>query len=211
MEICIGSALYSESLKRGEEYTTPHKVVIVWLMGYNQFEDGSYHEESEIVKKSNKEILTEDIKYHYIQMPKFIEEVEEIKTREEQWLGYLSCQLNKEELEELFKMNKNIKEVNEIVERVLADKEIQEEILNRKLIGYTNYLKEKKIYEDGVAETTKKMNKTMNKKLKEQEIESSKKLKEQKIDIAKKMKEQKIDIEIIMKITGLNKEEIEKI
>ncbi len=187
-------------------------------MGYNQFEDGTYHEESEIVKKSNKEILTEDIKYHYIQMPKFIEEVEEIKTREEQWLGYLSCQLNKEELEELFKMNKNIKEVNEIVERVLADKEIQEEILNRKLIGYTNYLKEKKKYEDVVAETTKKMNKKLkeqeienNRKLEEKEMENNKKLKEKEIEIAKKMKEQNIDIEIIMKITGLNKEEIEKI
>ncbi len=98
-------------------------------------------------------------------------------------------------------------QINEIVEKLLASEDIQMEIFNRKVIEYTNYLKEQKAYEDGVAKATKKMNK----KLKEQEIENNKKLKEKEIEIAKKMKEQNIDIEIIMKITGLNKEEIEKI
>jgi predicted transposase/invertase (TIGR01784 family) len=97
--------------------------------------------------------------------------------------------LNKDELEELFKMNENIKEVNEIVEKVLASEDIQQELMYRRLDANLDFLKRQRAYEEGVEQGSK----------------------EEKIAMAKKMKEENISIEIIVKITGLTKEEIENL
>ena len=48
-------------------------------------------------------------------MPKFLEQVDEIKTKEEQWLAYLNCSLKNEELKELFAMNRSIEEINRLI------------------------------------------------------------------------------------------------
>ena len=61
-------------------------------------------------------------------MPKFFKQVDEITTLEEQWLAYLSCQLNQEELEGVFAMNEKIRDVDKMAEEVLKDKELWEAI-----------------------------------------------------------------------------------
>jgi predicted transposase/invertase (TIGR01784 family) len=82
-------------------------------------------------------------------------------------------------------MNDNIKEVNEIVEKVLASKDIQQELMYRKLDQNLDFLKRQKAYEEGC--------------------------KEKQLEMAKKMKSDKLSLDTIMKYTGLTKEEIEKI
>jgi predicted transposase/invertase (TIGR01784 family) len=188
-EDMYGSALYHMSLEEGEDYGIPHKVVIIWILGFNEFKDGPYHDRSRTVRASNGELISDNITYHYVQLPKFMEEVTKIETREEQWLAYLSCQLNKEELEVLFKMNENIKEVNEIVEKVLASKDIQQELMYRRLDANLEMLKKRKLYEDGKEQGSK----------------------EEKISMAKKMLNKDEPIEKIIEFTGLTKEEIEKL
>jgi predicted transposase/invertase (TIGR01784 family) len=192
-----GSVLFHTSLMEGENYNEPHKVVVIWILGFDEFKDGPYHDESRIIRKSNGEVLSDNITYHYIQLPKFIEEGRKINTPEEQWLAYISCQLSQNELEVLFKMNKDIKEVNEIVEKVLSSKDIQRELMYRELDANLEYLKKQKAFEDGI----------------EQGIEQGKQAgeKQKQLEIAKNMKIKNKLIEEIMEFTGLTKEEIEKL
>jgi predicted transposase YdaD len=82
-------------------------------------------------------------------------------------------------------MNDNIKEVNEIVEKVLASKDIQQELMYRKLDQNLDFLKRQKAYEEGG--------------------------KEKQLEMAKKMKAKNKPIEEIMEFTELTKEEIEEL
>jgi predicted transposase/invertase (TIGR01784 family) len=183
------SGIIYSSLKIGEDYLNIPKTVVIFILGYDAFENSPYHEICYLRKNSNNEILNDKITYHYFQLPKFIKEVNTIKTEEEQWLAYLSCQLSKDELEVLFTMNEDINEINEIVEKVLASEDIQREIMYRKLDAHLDFLKRQKAYEDGVEEGSK----------------------DERLKMAKKLKEQNVDIEIIINTTGLTREEIEKL
>ena len=80
----------------------------------------------------------------------FIENVEEIKTEEEQWLAYLSGNLNKEEMEELFKMNRSIEEINKIVDIVMTDDDVLDAINDRILAQQLENLKMQRAHENGV-------------------------------------------------------------
>ncbi|MBR2289412.1 MAG: PD-(D/E)XK nuclease family transposase [Clostridia bacterium] len=160
----------------------PKKTIVVWILGYDMFKDnGPYHEESVTVRAYNNEVLSNNFKTHFFQIPKFIKDVKEIKTPEEQWLAYLSCQLNDEELEELFKMNRSIEEVNEIARIAMTDKDVRNAMLDMAL----QKDKENLIYEYGE--------------------------KQKAVEIAKKMKEKNKSLDEIVEFTGLTKEEIEKL
>ena len=99
-----------------------------------------------------------------MQLPKFIEEAREIKTKKEQWLAYLSESLSEKEKEELLKMNKNIEEVDKIVDIVMSDKDIQQELMYRVLDKQLEDLKQQRAYENGqearkrIRERTRKRN-----------------------------------------------------
>jgi len=108
------SGIYYNSLQIGDKYLNGTKTVVIWILGYNYFKDGNYHEIIKQRREYNNEVFSPNITTHIFQLPRFIENVEEIKTEEEQWLAYLSGNLNKEEKEELFKMNRSIEEINKI-------------------------------------------------------------------------------------------------
>lgn len=130
-------------------------------------------------------------------LPKFLKQVDEIKTEEEQWLAYISGSLNKEELEELFKMNRSIEEINKIVDIVLSDEDVQDELNRRILDKNLEDLKKKKAFEDG-------------EKCGEKRGEKRGK-REKSIEIAKKLLAENINIETIINVTELTKEEIERL
>ena len=183
------SKIFYNSLESGDEYREAKKTIVIWILDNDYFKDGPYHEISKTVRESNGEVLSDDITYHFIQLERFFEEVEEIKTEEEQWLAYLSCQLSKEELEEVFRMNEKIRDVDKMAEEVLRDRELWETI-NDKIMEKNLYnLKMQYAREQG-EENGRKDTKT---------------------EIAKKMLKDGLDIEIIIKYTGLTKEEIEKL
>ena len=161
------------------------KTVVIVILGYNLFKEGPYHKVCGLMREWNKEKISDDIEYHYIQLPKFIETVEEIKTDEEAWIGYISNQLNKEEMEEIFKMKRSIEEIDEIVKAVLEDKDVNDE-LNRRI--YRQY--------DKLAALQYAEEKGERKKA---------------IQLAKLMLKDGKDIEEIQKYTGLTKEELEDI
>jgi predicted transposase/invertase (TIGR01784 family) len=173
--------MYS-SLKVGEDYIKLPKTVVIFILGYNEFEDSPYHEICHIKKESNNEVLSDNITYHYFQLPKFIEEGRKIETPEEQWLAYLSCQLNNDEMEELFKMNEKIKDVDEIVKIVMENDDVSEAIREAVMQKNLEHLIARRGYENGIEKG--------------------------KIEMIKKMLADNKDIEEIMKYTGFTKEKI---
>ena len=179
------SSILSSNLNVGEDYLQVPKTVVIWLLDFDLFKDGPYHEQSKLVRESNNKILSDDITYHYIQLPKFIKETREIKTEKEQWLAYLSHQLNKDELEELFKMNGDIKDIDEIANMVVNSEELRMAIMDKMLAKYERNLDKAESYHKGE--------------------------KEKSIEIAKKMKTANKPVEEIIEFTGLTKEEIEKL
>ena len=179
------SGIYYNSLKVGNKYIQATKTIVIWILGFDLFKDGNYHEIARTKRDYNNEEVSKNIIYHYFQLPKFLKQVKAISTPEEQWLAYLTGSLNKEELEELFKMNRSIEEINKIVDIVLTDKDVQDELNNRILAKNLEDLKKRKAYEDGEDEKAK--------------------------EIAKKLLKKGEEVEYIIEITGLSREDIEKL
>ncbi len=196
-----GSTLYRNSLKEGEDYNKAKRTVVIMILDYNEFKDGTYHEVARMKRDYNNEIITDKVEYHYIQLPKFIETVKEIKTDEEMWIAYISNQLDKEEKGELIRMKKSIEEINAIVDEVMNDRDVYDALTIRELNEYDrkaalSYAKEKG-EEEGRA-----------KGLKTGRAEGERK---NKIETAKKMLEMNMPKEQIIEITGLTEEELKNI
>ena len=200
-----GSTLYRNSLKEGEDYNKAKRTVVIMILDYNEFKDGTYHEVARMKRDYNNEIITDKVEYHYIQLPKFIETVKEIKTDEEMWIAYISNQLNKEEKGELIRMKKSIEEINAIVDEVMNDRDVYDALTIRELNEYDrkaalSYAKEKG-EEEGRAEGLKTGRA-------EGLVEGGRK---KQIEMAKKMLEMNMSKEQILEITGLTEEELKNI
>lgn len=193
-----GGLIYN-SLQIGDNYIDIPRTVVIWILGYNLFEEGEYHEIARVKRDYNNEELTEKTEYHFIQLPKFLEQVKEINTKEEQWLAYISNSLNKEEMEELFKMNRSIEEINKIVDIVMEDSDVRDALNERILAKNLENLKMIKARDDGIKQGLEQGI--------EKGIEQGEKA--EKIKIAKKLLKSESDIKFIMEITGLSQEEIE--
>ena len=183
-EVYASGIMYN-ALRIGDNYLEIPKTIVIWILGFNQFEDGNYHEIARIRRDFNNEDISQKVEYHYIQLPKFLEQVSEIKNKEEQWLAYLTCSLNDEELKELFAMNRSIEEINRIVDIVMTDDDVMDALNARILNKNLEQLKQAKAYNDGE--------------------------KENKIQIAKKMLEKGMADEEIIDLTGIDAEELAKL
>ena len=187
------SGIVYNSLRIGDKYIEAPKTIVIWILGFNEFEDGTYHEIARVKRDFNNEDLSQKIEYHFIQLPKFLEQVEEIKNKEEQWLAYLTCSLNDEELKELFAMNRSIEEINKIVDIVMTDDDVMDALNARILAKNLEQLKQAKAFKDGE--------------------ESGKEIgeKEKKMQIAKKMLVKGISDEEIVELTGITVEELKQL
>ena len=195
------SGIYYNSLKVSDRYIVTPKIIVIWLLGFNLFKDGTYHEVATIKREYNNEIVSKNVEYHYIQLPKFLKQVNEIKTEEEQWLAYMSGSLNNEEKGELLKMNRSIEEINKIVDIVLSDQDVQDELNNRILAKNLEDLKKRRAFEEGEMRGQKIGEKRGEKR--GEKIKS--------IEIAKKLIDEGMEIETIARITELTEEEITKL
>ena len=180
------SKIYYNSLPKGENnYNIAKKTIIIWILDFEIFNDGPYHEVSKMIRESNGDTLSEDIVFHYFQLPKFYKQVKEISTLKEQWLAYLACQLNKDELEELLKMNKNIRDVELMARAILKDEELMKTIDDIRWEEIDKNIQLGCAYQEGEKENS--------------------------IKIAKEMKKDNVPIEKIIQFTKLSKEEIENL
>ena len=153
----------------------------------NEFIDMGYQREDEIA--------TQDLEMHFIEIPKFVKKNPEANTKLEQWLWLIAGR--EEKLEMAKKENKEIKKAIEIIDEMSMDEKEWELYMSRKfaIMDYNTGMLQAE--ENGL------------KKGRKEGREEGKKKKQ--IEIAKKLLDKNMPIEEIQEITGLTKEEIQKL
>ena len=184
------SNLYSNNLYKNQDYIENSKTITINILDFNVFKEGPYHERCKVMREYNKEILTEDLEIHFIQIPKC--KKDDIKTKLDYWMQFIG-NISKEGVEKAMEVNKEIKKAKEELEYLTGD-EAQRRIAE---------LREKAIRDEkanlrGAREEGKMEGR--------EEGEKNKQL-----EIAKKLKKINMDIKTIAQITGLTIEELEKI
>ena len=189
--------IYAKNIKSGNDYIMLKKTIEVLIVNFEieDFKALEYHSRWKIIEeKYRKQILTEDLEIHIIEMPK-IYQIKKAERKDEliKWIYFLENPESKE-VKEYMKENKEIKEAKEKLETMSEDERMQRLAeLREKAI-----MDEKAIERFGIKKGRKEG-------MIEGIIEGEK---QEKRKIAKKMKEEGMDIETIKRITNLTEEEI---
>ena len=182
---------YHQSLENGQDYIEIPKSIGIWISNFNVFSDeGPFHEIVRLRRDYENQIFTDKIEMHYLQLPKFKQKCKRISNKLEEWLTFISFE-NMEELKMI--ENEKVKKAEEELEYLSGDE------AERRIA----YLRE-------TAEIDRKFAMTAARDQGRAEGRSEGKI-EEKIEIAKKMLAEEMDINLIIKITGLTKDEIEKL
>ena len=170
----------------GIHYEKMKKVIMINILGYNMF-DGieDYISKTVIVldKHRNYEVM-DDLQWYFIELPKFRNQKPNMDNKVNQWLALIDG-----EREELVKMAVS---KNKVVEKAIFD--------TGYLTGEAADKRMAELREKWDAEYSISMDYATNKGIKKGKMET-----------AKKMLQKNISIEDIIDITGLTREEIEKL
>ena len=203
--------MYTKQLKAGEYYDKLEKTIVILISDFSikGLEELGYHSTWKIMETENskKLILTDKFEIDIIELSK-IKGKENEKDQLLDWLMFLE---NPESERVIRKMeeNENLKEAVEKLDYINSDEHKQRIIeLREKAIR-----DERAIYLQGIedGEERGKIEGRLEGKIEgkiEGKLEGAK---EKQIEIAKNMLKENISIEVIFKITGLTKEEIEKL
>ena len=182
---------YHQSLENGQDYIEIPKSIGIWISNFNVFNDeGPFHEIVRLRRDYEGQIFTDKIEMHYLQLPKFKQKCKRISNKLEEWLTFISFE-NMEELKMI--ENEKVKKAEEELEYLSGDE------AERRIA----YLRETAEIDGGFAMTAARDQGRV-------EGRSEGKI-EEKIETAKKMLAEEMDINLIIKITGLTKDEIEKL
>lgn len=180
------SSLYTSAVNRSSNYSEIPKTISIWILKFDEFEEGPFHEIARLKRDYENMILTDKFEIHFIQLPKFRRKCKTISSKLDEWLTFISF----EKWEELSMIeNEHVKKAEEELEYLSGD-----EAERRKA----------EILENGARDYAFGISGARKEGLEQGEKEKS-------IQIAKKMLEKKMDINVISELTGLTKEEIEKL
>ena len=180
------AGIYHESLYKNENYKNAPRVIGIWILDYNLFDDGPFHEIAKLKREYENTVLTDKMELHYIQLPKFKEKCKRISSKLEQWLTFIIND-NTEEVKMID--NEFVQKAEEELEYLNSDEEERELAKMREMAEWDWNATMASAKEEGIEEGEKK----------------------QKIETARKMLKEKLDIELIMKITELTEDEIKEL
>ena len=200
--------MISEQLQVGDSYQKLKKSIVIFITNYNFLNRNSYHsvgrmkfdktlkdEYVDMGFKIEDEIASKYIEVHYIELPKFKKKELSKFTKLDQWMCIFTQ--NKEGIMLAEKENKEIEKAINTLDFLSKDPKERERHNSIVMAEYNRLVSEQNFFEEG-----------KEKGRKEGKIEGKR---EEKIEIVKKMLKEKLSIEMIEKLTGLSKEEIEKI
>lgn len=185
------SGLFHEGLDKSEDYLQIPKSIGIWILNYDIFNEGPFHEIAKLKRDYENIVLTDKFEIHYIQLPKFKKKCKRISNKLEEWLTFINCN----DLEEISMIeNEYVKKAEEELEYLSGD------AAERRLAE----LREKAIRDEAAA-----MAGATRRGREEGRAEGRAEGEKNKcIQIAKKMLDENIEIETIVRVTGLTKEEI---
>ncbi|WP_297285080.1 Rpn family recombination-promoting nuclease/putative transposase [uncultured Brachyspira sp.] len=193
---------YSKLLKQGEKYDALTPVISINLLNFNLDDANNVHSCYMIYDTINQRLLTDHLQIHIIELKKFKYNLLEHDLN--CWLKFFTIKEkdNKEEImSELVKEKPIMEEVQKRYNNFIKDRLMMNEYDKRQAYLYGNQIMLEEERRLGIEEGIKKGI--------EQGIEQG--IKENQILIAKNMKKENMDINIIHRITGLSKEDIEKL
>ena len=118
------SGLYYTGIQKGERFERNNKVITINILKYNLFKEGNYHEVGKIHREYKKEILTDKLEIHFIELPKFLETKEKGHKRLRQWLE-LICNEREDEVQMAVKENKQIAKAKKELEYLTGDEAVK--------------------------------------------------------------------------------------
>ena len=182
---------YHQSLENGQDYIEIPKSIGIWISNFNVFNDeGPFHEIVRLRRDYENQIFTDKIEMHYLQLPKFKQKCKRISNKLEEWLTFISFE-NVEELKMI--ENEKIKKAEEELEYLSGDE------AERRIA----WLRE-------TAELDRKFAMTAARDQGKAEGRAEGRAESMKI-VAQKLLAKNMDIDSIIELTGLTKEEIEKL
>ena len=189
--------IIGNSLEVGQTYNQIKDIYVISILDYNMLETEEYNTDTVIVdSKYRKYVVIDGIKFYFIELPKFREQVRKPKTKLEEWLTFIDYE-NREMVKMAIKKNKLVEKAQKEYEYLTGDEATKR----------WQFLREKAILDERAAYIN---GKTCGKE--EGKIVGMREGKKiAKIETAKEMIKNKVSREIIEKCTGLNKKELEKI
>lgn len=179
------SKIIAEQLSIGDNYQDIKEVIMINILNYEFINLPEYHTETITVAKKHREYeLIKEVKYHFIELPKFRRQNPNLENKLDQWLTLIDGK-NKKGVEIAMKKNREIKKAFDDLEYLTGDEEIKR-LAELKLKGELD-------------------RNSMLRYEREQGIIETKKI------IVKNMLKENVEIKVIEKVTGLTKDEIEKI
>lgn len=192
--IFYDSGVYHEGLVKNEDFKDAKRVIGIWILGYDIFEEGPFHEIVRLKRDYENILLTDKMELHYIQLPKFKEKCKRISNKLEEWLTFI---IN-DDVEEIKMIdNEYVQKAEDELEYINSDEEERMRAKFSEKAEWKYNADMKSMYSHGV----------------EQGIEQGRTegIKEQSIKIARKMLAKNERIEYIIEITGLTEEEIKEL
>ena len=180
------AANYSKLLKKGEEYEDLTPVISINLLNFNlNKKNSNVHSCYMIYDTKNKNLLTDHLQIHIIELKKFKFKNNDLKKDLNYWLGFFTTN-----------------NMEEYMSEIVKEKPIMEEAHKR----YNNFIRSRLMMSEYEKKEIYQYDKQIT--LKEERQEGRR---EGQISIAKSMKKDGADINLISKYTGLTIKEIEKL
>ena len=189
--------IMGNSLEVGQTYNQIKDMYVISILNYNMLETEEYNTDTVIVdSKYRKYIVIDGIKFYFIELPKFREQVKVPKTKLEEWLTFIDYE-NMEMVNMAIAQNKLVEKAQKEYEYLTGDEATKR----------WQFLREKAILDERAAYIN---GKTKGKE--EGKIVGRKEGKKiAKIETAKAMLKDKVNIEIIEKYTDISQKELEKL
>ena len=199
------AANYSKLLKKGEEYEDLTPVISINLLNFNlNKNDKNVHSCYMIYDTKNKNLLTDHLQIHIIELKKFkfgvcppLAKDNNLSKDLNYWLGFFTTNNMEEYMSEIVKEKPIMEEAHKRYNNFIRSRLMMSEYEKKEIYQYDKQITLKEERQEGIKEGMKKG------------IEKGR-LAEQ-ISMATAMKKENIDIETIKRITGLTIKEIKKL
>ena len=184
-----GAKLLAREEARGKNYNDIKNVIMINILNYELTEFEEYVSETVVVLDKHREYeIIKGMKWYFIELPKFRKAHPNMDEKLNQWLAFIDDN-DRGKIKMAEKKNKTLEKARKEMTYLTGDEEIRRlaELREKWEMDWNSSMDYSK--REGIKEGAKEKN----------------------LENAKKMKEEKIPTETIMRITGLTKEEIEKL
>ena len=200
------AANYSKLLKKGEEYEDLTPVISINLLNFNLNKvNKNVHSCYMIYDTKNKNLLTDHLQIHIIELKKFKFKDNDLKKDLNYWLGFFTTKDMEEYMSEIVKEKPIMEEAHKRYNNFIRSRLMMSEYEKKEIYQYDKQItleeKRQKGIKEGKAEGIKEG-------IKKGKLEG---IKNEKYSIAKTLKQMNMDDASISKATGLTIEEIQNI